>query len=362
MSETKTNELQLVVNEAGLAEQRSKELLGSFVGLFQEAKAIVSESKDIAVTQETDTIGMKNARVARLRLREVRIEVENTRKQLKEQSLREGKGIDGMANVIKALIVPVEEYLEKQEKFAELKEAERKQKRYEERVAEMLKYVTDTSIYNLVDMEDETFKALLADTKAAHEARLEKERQAEAERIANEKKEKTYRDRMMELAPFVKFQPRPININTDEREYQEILRLAKAGADKYEMEQEAIRKQNEALQKQAEKDRKAKEDAERKLKEEKEAQEKKEREAREKAEAEKKAKEDAEAKAKAEAEEAERQKLLAPDKQKLLDLADSIGKIPLPAVKSKEAGAVIRAMEEMLGKVQTYILEKAKAL
>ena len=45
--------------------------------------------------------------------------LKKVRKELKEESLRKGKAIDGVANIIKFLIEPVEKYLEDQEKFIE---------------------------------------------------------------------------------------------------------------------------------------------------------------------------------------------------------------------------------------------------
>ena len=68
---------------------------------------------------------MKLARVGRLFLMKKRTAIETVRKELKEQALREGKAIDGIANVLKALIIPIEEYLKKQEDFVVLKEAAR---------------------------------------------------------------------------------------------------------------------------------------------------------------------------------------------------------------------------------------------
>lgn len=88
-------------------------------------------------------------------------------------------------------------------------------------------------------------------------------------------------------------------------------------------------------------------------------------EARIKAEAEAEAKRIADAKVEAEArakEEAQKAKLLAPDKEKLIDLAASFEMLPLPAVQSKEAMAVIRATQEMIKKMSGYIREKAQTL
>lgn len=362
MSET-PNQLAIVVNEAGLAEQKSEQLLKSFVGFFAEAKEITAQAKDIIVTDETQKPMMERARKLRLQLRDIRTKgVEATRVQLKEQALREGKAIDGLANVIKALIIPVEEHLEKQEKFAELREAERIQKRYEERVDRLMKYGADPSLYQLRDMADASFEKLIEGMEQAKKSQEEAERKAEEERVALEKKREAFRKRQIEVAPYRDFMEEEITEDMDDATYVKLLDSAIKAKKKHDAEQEQIRKDNEKLRIQAEKDRKAKEAAELKLKQERELQEKKQLEEKQRIADQKRLEEEAAAKAKAEEEERQRQKLLAPDKQKLLDLAKTIEDIQLPAVNSKEANAVLRATEDMLGKVQNYIREKAKAL
>lgn len=117
------NQLQVIVRDSGLEKTKADIILTKFQDYFTMASEWEAKARTIVVTDEKQTDSMKLARTGRLLLRERRIEIENTRKQLKEQSLREGKAIDGIANVLKALIVPVEEYLEKQEKFIEFRDA-----------------------------------------------------------------------------------------------------------------------------------------------------------------------------------------------------------------------------------------------
>src|SRR5713226_7711522 len=112
-----TDDLKLIITQSGLAENKVQELMSNFSTAFNEARALVDSSKDIIVTSEDQIEEMSKAREARLKLKNLRVTVENTRKELKEQSLREGKAIDVAANIIKALIAPVEEHLEKQEQF-----------------------------------------------------------------------------------------------------------------------------------------------------------------------------------------------------------------------------------------------------
>lgn len=126
------NQLQVIVNQSGLEPTKAKYILEQFTDYFNIADEWQTKARAIVVTNASQTADMEMARVGRLFLREKRIAVENARKNLKEQSLREGKAIDGIANVLKALIVPIEEYLEHQEKFVEIQEeAKREAKRLE---------------------------------------------------------------------------------------------------------------------------------------------------------------------------------------------------------------------------------------
>jgi len=141
------NQLSVIVRESGLDETKAKTLLDKFSDYFNIAADWEKKAKTISVTKADQKVDMQMARTGRLFLAKKRIDIENARKQLKEQSLREGKAIDGIANVLKALIVPIEEYLDQQEHFIEIQAA-----------------------------------------KAAELARIEAEAKAEADRIAEEKR------------------------------------------------------------------------------------------------------------------------------------------------------------------------------
>jgi hypothetical protein len=187
---TQENQLITVGYQTGLEENKVKSLMQRFNDSFSEAKSISEQSKSIVVTDETQTDKMLEARTSRLKLRDIRVSVEKIRVELKEQSLREGKAIDGMANIIKALIIPVEQHLEKQEKFAEEKEKLRIDQRNIERIAKLQQYVPDTSIYNVKDMSDLAFDSLLNTCKTAYEATKKAEAEAEKQRLAAEEAKK----------------------------------------------------------------------------------------------------------------------------------------------------------------------------
>lgn len=325
MTDKIDNQLTVVVKESGLQPNKVDSLLQSFAGYFNQAKQLAEESRDIVVTDESQTDLMAKAREFRLKLKVVRVEVEKTRIELKEQSLRENKAIDGISNVIKALIIPVEEYLEIQEKYAEIKELERVEKYNSERIINLSAYVDDVSFYNLKDMSDEAFNNLLEQSKIAYNTKVALQKKVEEDRIETEKKEK-----------------------------EEHLRI-KAENQKLKEEAEIRERKIEIERKVAEEkfatEQKLKEEAEAKLKAEKETQEKKEREIREIEEAKKKAEE-----------EAKRKSLLAPDKEKLIEFAGTIDKIQAPAVANNDAGIIINEALKKLGEVSNLIRERAKLL
>lgn len=314
MTEVLEGELMVAAKESGLEPTKVEGLLLKFSEPFNHARQAIEMSKDITVTSESQVDEIEQARVARLELKNIRVGVENTRKELKEQSLREGKAIDGMANIIKAMIVPVEEHLEAQEKFAERLAAERKARKIAERTTKLSAYVADVSMYKFEDLGDEAFERLVTEVKAAKEAADEAARKAREAALAEE-------------------------------ERVEAERLAKERAQAKEAER--MRKQNEALKAKAAAER-AKAEAERK--------------AREKLEAEKRAKEDAEAKAQAESDAAERQRLLAPDKEKLLAFADELDGMKLPLVEDGGARKVLDETKDFLVRISKNLRQKAEEL
>lgn len=129
----------------------------------------------------------KRIREKRLALKKIRTSVENTRKELKEEHLRQGNAIQAVANYIKGEIETAENYLELQEKFAEIKKAERDAKIKADRMEKLMQYTDDISVYNLDAMNDGQFEPLLSTLKSQHEAKLVEEKRVQDELIAREK-------------------------------------------------------------------------------------------------------------------------------------------------------------------------------
>jgi len=195
------NQLAVIVKEAGLDTTKAKYILEKFQDYFMLADEWTIKARAIKVTNASQTGDMAMAREGRLFLREKRITIEKARKELKEQALREGKAIDGIANVLKSLIVPIEDYLDRQERFVEIQEEEKREvlrleveKRIEEeRIAKEKAYAEELE-KKRIENEQLRAEAIEREKKAQterkkQEAVLAKERaKAQAEREEQEKK------------------------------------------------------------------------------------------------------------------------------------------------------------------------------
>lgn len=311
-----------IIQKSELKPDMAKFLQDNFNDYFTMATEWKKKAGNIKVTNESQTADMEMARVGRLFLRDKRIDVEKARKKLKEQSLREGKAIDGIANVLKALIIPIEEQLEQQEKFVEFKREKEKE---------------------------------LA--RIAAEEKIEADRIAEEKRVAEEqertrleniklKKEADAREKVLA--------DERAKADEDKRKADEKLRKTKEAAEKKRKDAEAkAKREKEKAEEEAyirERQLKAKADRERKAEEDK----------RKKAEAELQAKKDAETKAQADKEAEEEARKSASDDVKLEQLAEDITKIstPFPAVKSKRAKDVLDEVEILLQDAVKILTEK----
>lgn len=306
--------------DEGLEPDTALSLREAFEGYFRQADEWRQKAMAIQITRHDQVREMKLARETRLALREIRINAEKARKRLKEDSLKKGKAIDGIYNMLAFAVEPLEKHLLEQEQFVERMEAERIARLKAEREEALIAIGVDVSFYNLGEMEDTTFQQLLETHQIAFTARQEAAKKAEAERIERERQEAEERAR----------------------------RETEAAA-----ERERLRTENERLAKEkAEAEAKAKAEIER-IRAEREAEAraaalkaKAEREAREKLEAEIRAKQEAEIKAKADAEAATRAAAAAPDRDKLDALAQAILALQVPNLTSN--AAVMAGVEPLI--------------
>jgi len=329
----KNDELAVVLEKSGLDIDRVQTLTKSFGEYFKEAQDIVTEASAIVITDENQVEEMQLARKYRLQLKNVRVNTEKKRKEMKEQALREGRAIDGAANIIKALLVPVEKYLEEQEKFIEIKEASKKEQVRLERVCKLQKYVgEDVSVYQLKEMSEEAFEKLLATSKSFYEVQEKERQKLEEDRIAKEKE-------AIEEQKRIKAENEKLKKEKEERE--------KVLAAERKAQEQALEKERAKLA--AEKAKQAEIL-------------KKEQEKREKIEAKIRAEKEEQELLKKQKEEEQKKALLAPDKQKLIAFANLLDKIEIPNPSNREVGRIVDEAQVMINQVSQFLRDKAKKL
>lgn len=286
----------------------------------------VEQMKEVCLSIKIDSVeqieDMAQAREFRLNLKKLRVAAEKEKNLLKEQPLRKCQAIDAVFRYFVSEVKPLEDHLEAQEKYALLKEENRKAELELGRKRLLDEVEGDYEFVDLKEMPEENFQTYLANAKVNFEVKKERLAAEEAERA----------------------------------------RLAK----EEEERQEAIRQENERLKAEAEKRDK---ELELERKKAQEAKDKAQAEAEKKIAAEKakadalaaelKAKADEEARIKMENEAKEKAARLAPDKEKLEKLAVEVTQIKMPDVKSEEAKQILVAVLELLSKTSNYIKEKS---
>lgn len=329
---TKTidNTLALAVSETAVDTEIQQMLVQRFTPFLEQAAEWRDRAGQLVVTDIAQTREMKMAREARLALREIRINADKLRKELKEDSLRYGRAVQGVYNVIEAAISPIEKHLEQQEKFKELYEL----KQREALRAEREDLTRDVREYmfanvNLGEITEEDFQRLWNGAKLQKAAAEEAARQAEADRIAREKAAAEERERL-------RVENERLRAEAEARE-----QARRAELDRIEQEMRAanIKAAKERMEAEARADE--------------------ERRARERAEAELRAKQEAEARAEAERQAAAEAELAKSDKAKVQSLLADLQALQTKyEFRSKKYKVLYISVSDLLVKIINYINSK----
>lgn len=241
-------------NEIGLPD----EIVLSIHNKFKEYEDIANDwnkkAYEIEVTDESQVDLMKQAKEGRLLLKAKRVEIEKTRKRLKEQSLLEGRFIDSLAKRLFAIIEPAEEYLGIQERYAETKEQLRKAKLKIDRLALLNPYlsVLDLDSFDLSTMSDVAFTTILNGAKLSFEDYQKEQEKIRLEQEEIEKRAKIYAERKIKLAPYSFFIVNEDDVlysDTTEEQFQEIFDRLVQRKKQDDEQKELLAKQNAELQK-----------------------------------------------------------------------------------------------------------------
>lgn len=184
------NKLAKLIGESGLDETKAQVLTKNFSDYFEIAAQWKVKADSIQVTSIKHTTEMKMAREGRLFLKEKRVAVEKMRKQLKENALKEGQAIDKIAKFLTELISPIEEDLEKKEKFAEIQATRIKESIRAMRELELAPYKDFVPVgVDLLNMDEPNYQKLLSNSKLLFDNKAEEDRKAEEVRVQKEKDE-----------------------------------------------------------------------------------------------------------------------------------------------------------------------------
>lgn len=189
-------ELQVIVQQNSLQPATAQSLQSSFAPIFAQARGVIEKSRGIVVTDATQKLEMKMARACRLELKAIRVTGDKLRKELKDESLRVGRAIDGFNAILLHIVETEEKRLQAQEDFVEQQEAQRKAALKSDREKVLAAIQVDPNLYQLGDMSEETFQQLVEGTKLARAAEAQRRRKEEAERIEREAKAAAEQERI----------------------------------------------------------------------------------------------------------------------------------------------------------------------
>jgi hypothetical protein len=374
-----------IIASSGIEQSTAEQLRTVFNAMFADAGKWLDQAKAINVTDVSQKREMKMARELRLTIRKIRCDAENMRKRLKADALAKGKAIDGICNLLKTLIDPVESHLQEQEDFAKRAEAKKREDLHRVRTLAMTPFVELSAVpqgFDLSAMSSDQFDAMLDGLKIKKEAKesaeleMEEKRLEEEKRLREEAKEKARleaerleaerleRERMLKAAQEKAMEENKKRLEAEREAKAERDKAAeamrRAEAEKADAEKKAAMEAADAKAKadaekakmQAEIDRERKERE--RIQAEREAKEREEREAKEKSEREEAVRLEAERIAKQKADQ-------APDREKAILFATSVRSLKVPCMASDKGKEFKTVLE---GQVEGFArwVEKAAAI
>jgi uncharacterized protein YqgQ len=246
--------------EKGLIEKTKGDYIREKFQDFTQAVEEWSEKANaIVVTNENQKELMAEAKEGRLLLKAKRIEVEKTRKSLKEQSLSEGRLIDSVAKYLTGLIEPAEKHLELQEKFIEI-QAQGKRIQLKADRTELLQPYIDVIDPNSIQLDlitDEAFTTILNGAKFAQENKKAQALKFEQERQEYEVKKTLFQERTVQIAEYRQFYYTSKDVilttETKQSEFDSLMKDLIFRKEEYLKAQAKLAKENELLKKQNEK-------------------------------------------------------------------------------------------------------------
>jgi len=203
-------EIEKIIEQNGLAGEEGTLLVQEFTSVELTVKEWKEKAFSIVVADKTQVTEMQMAKIVCKKFSEMRLNIEQRRKEIGDPAFRKYKAINAIAKYYQALIEPIEKHLKLQ--------------------ADFLKIESEKEVERL---------------------RLEAEVKAEEVRIENERKEKLLNSRRIELARYAQYGEPVISAETTEEQYQVILSNLQEAKNQHEVEQEQVRLENKRLEEEA---------------------------------------------------------------------------------------------------------------
>jgi hypothetical protein len=156
------------------------------------------EIASIEVKSVHDKAEMQQAKDMRLKLRQVRLDADKKKAELKEDALKYTRAIDFCYNSIVGEIKPLEAELKEKEDFVKLQEQAEREKVLARREAELLEWLEPGSPFptGLDTMDEETYTMIREGLKAKRQQSEAEAKRLEQERIAREEADRAERERI----------------------------------------------------------------------------------------------------------------------------------------------------------------------
>jgi hypothetical protein len=342
--------------------------LDRFAPFEAQAKEWMAKAELIKVTDVNQVDLIKGAKEARLALRRIRIDIENTRVELKDEYLRKGNEIQSIANRLKGLIEPIESHLKEQEDFEEIQKAKIKKELFDIRLAKLRPLMgKEAELMLLAEMTENAFMNMLSGAKLAKEQN-EREAEQELERLAQVKKQKEIEEARLreENTKLMLLNARLKRITALGFGWSELHKGYFSAQLLISIDYDNIKNyadhQFDALVDDLSKQKKKFDLQQEKIKDKADEKAHKERLEKKRLEEELQARKDSEEAEKKRIAAEGRKARRAPDKIKLLTLAEQIELLPLPELKEDESKEILLATQGLLAKVVKYLKDKSETL
>lgn len=232
---------------SGLTKDKSAVLTSKFGSMVEQIEEWKQRAEELIITDEGQTEEIALAKDGYKFIKSVRLDIEKTRKVLKEDSLKEGRAIDLIAKSLTEEVSPLELALEQKAKFVEIEAEKRKTARTQERLERASKFgFAVPQLGMITEMSDEMFDVFLSGLKADAEKR-EAEQKEKAERLEAEvaiiKAERLEAERVeKERIEAQRIENEKLKIEAEKREAEIAEERRQAEAER--QKQEAIREEN----------------------------------------------------------------------------------------------------------------------